>query len=351
MLTDVFSPQGTYLDSATYGLCPQSALAAFQRVTHDWATGVYCPTECDAVIERSRGAFARIHGVAVGDVAIGHQVSELVAPVAASLPRGAQVVVAAGEFTSLTFPFLAAGCTVREVPLERLAESLDDADLVAVSAVQSADGRLADLSAISRAAVQAGALTLVDVTQASGWLELDAGRLDLLVTGGYKWLCQPRGTAYLAVRPALRDRIRPLNAGWFAGADPWQSCYGLPLRAAANARRFDVSPAWLNWHAAACSLELIEQIGVGAIGAHNITLANRLRQGLGLGASDSAIVSFAAGQDASERLAKAGVRGSVRAGRVRLSCHFYNSEADVDQALAALQPQAAWLTADCTSPL
>jgi selenocysteine lyase/cysteine desulfurase len=49
-------------------------------------------------------------------------------------------------------------------------------------------------------------------------------------------------------------------------------------------------------------------------------------------------VSFAAPDGAAERLAAAGVVGAVRDGRLRLSCHLHNDEADVDRALEALVP-------------
>jgi selenocysteine lyase/cysteine desulfurase len=233
------------------------------------------------------------------------------------------------------------------VPLDHLAESIDGStDLVAVSAVQSANGRLADLEAIAEAARHHGALTLVDGTQACGWLPIDAGQLSVLVTGGYKWLCPPRGTALMSVAPELRDRLVPLAAGWYAGEQPWESCYGTPLRLAADARRFDVSPAWLSWHVAAFALEAFEQVGVDRIHEHNLALARRLRAGLGLEPHPSAIVSLDAGLEAAAQLAAAGVKASVRAGRVRLSLHLYNSEQDVDRALEALaglavQPAAA----------
>ena len=52
----------------------------------------------------------------------------------------------------------------------------------------------------------------------------------------------------------------------------------------------------------------------------------------------SAIVSVGAAGGTAERLAAAGVRCATRAGRVRLSFHLYNTEDDVDRALAALRP-------------
>jgi len=129
--------------------------------------------------------------------------------------------------------------------------------------------------------------------------------------------------------------LRPNAAGWYAGEDVWSSIYGGPLRLAASARRLDVSPAWLSWVGTVPSLEVIERIGVEAIAAHDIGLANRLRGGLGMPAGDSAIVCVDA-PGAAQRLAAAGIRASTRAGAARLSFHLHNTPADADRALEAL---------------
>jgi selenocysteine lyase/cysteine desulfurase len=337
VLRHQFQPVGVYLDSATYGLPPKVALRALSAVTAAWASGRYDPVSCDQAVGRARSTFARLHRVPAADVAIGHQVSPIVGLIAASLPPRARVLAAEGDFTSLLFPLLAAGCDVRMIPLDQLADAVDSrTDLVAVSAVQSADGRIADLDAISSAAASYDALTLVDATQACGWLPLDAERFSVVATGGYKWLCHPRGTAFMTITPELRDRIVPLAAGWYAGEHRWDTCYGTPLRLANDARRFDVSPAWLSWHAAAVTLELFEAAGLGRIHEHNLALANRLRIGLGLEPGDSAIVSLDSADETTERLAGAGVKASVRANRIRLSCHLYNDEEDVDRTLEVL---------------
>ena len=49
--------------------------------------------------------------------------------------------------------------------------------------------------------------------------------------------------------------LRPAGAGWYAGQDVWASVYGPAMRLADDARRFDVSPAWLSWVGAAPVLE------------------------------------------------------------------------------------------------
>jgi selenocysteine lyase/cysteine desulfurase len=335
-----FSPAGTYLNTATYGLPPAAASAALAEAAAACAEGTYDPRTCDADIARARAAFAALVGADPASVAIGHQVSPFAGLVATSLRPGATVLVPEGEFTSLTFPFAAArGVRVREAPLERLAEAVDArTDVVAWSAVQSADGRVADSGAIAAAAAAAGAFTLLDATHAVSWLELDATAFDLLVAGGYKWLLNPRGTALAACGPRALAELVPANAGWYAGEEPWATCYGLPLRLATGARRLDVSPGWLAWAGAAPALELLAGVGVEAIGAHDVALADRLRAGLDLPPGPSAIVSVGAAGGTAERLAAAGVRCATRAGAVRLSFHLYNDEDDVDRALAVLRP-------------
>jgi selenocysteine lyase/cysteine desulfurase len=145
----------------------------------------------------------------------------------------------------------------------------------------------------------------------------------------------PRGSAFLALSDRLRDRLRPLNAGWYAGADVHTSYYGPPLRLATDARRFDVSPAWFSWVGTAPVLELVEEIGVEQIHAYDVALADRFRAGLDLPPGGTAIVSTTV-EGAAEKLERAGIRAAVRAGALRASFHLYPTEADVDAALDAL---------------
>jgi selenocysteine lyase/cysteine desulfurase len=276
-----------------------------------------------------------------GDVAVGPAVSYFVGLVAAALPAGARVLCAEGDFTSLLFPFLAQeerGVRVELAPLERLAEALGSQhDLVAVSSVQSADGRLADLDAIAAAAAHHGARTFIDTTQSTGWLPLDCRRFDYTACAAYKWLLCPRGTAFFTVREERRAELLPHAAGWYAGPDVLATYYGAPLRLADDARRFDLSPAWLSWVGAAPALALLAGVGIDAIHEHDLRMADRLRAGLALPPGDSAIVSVAGlPEDAAERLAAAGVMAAGRGGALRLSCHLYTTDDDVDRALAAL---------------
>jgi selenocysteine lyase/cysteine desulfurase len=334
-----WDPLPGWLNTASYGLPPRTAWDALQEVLADWRAGRTSWEEWDEATSRARTSFARLTNVDAVDVAVGAQVSQLLAPVAAAVPDGTRVLTTAIEFTSNLFPWLVhadRGVTVETVPPPRLVEAVTaDTDVVAFGLVQSATGEVAPYEAIVDAARAAGALVVVDATQGCGWLPFDASLADVVVVAAYKWLMAPRGSAFAYLSPQFRDRMRPLAAGWYAGEAVHDSYYGPPLRLARSARRFDISPAWFSWVATAPALDLIEQIGVAAIAKHNVGLANRFLTSLGRPAGESAIVTVDV-PGAEQRLAAAGIRAAVRAGRVRASFHVYTTERDVDMAVDAL---------------
>lgn len=337
-----FDPDPGWLNTASYGLPPRATLEAIDAALDVWRRGAASWEGWSLATDRSRDTFARLVHVESGDVSVGAQVSQMLAPIAAGIPDGAVVLLPEEEFTSNVFPWAAQagrGVSVRTAPGEKLADAItSDVDVVAFSIVQSMSGTVADVASITAAAQSAGALTVADGTQAVGWLPVDASTVDALVVGAYKWLLAPRGSGFLVVRPELRDRLTPHGAGWYAGADPHTSYYGLPLRLATDSRRFDISPAWFTWVGTEPSLALIEAVGVDAIHEHDVALANRFRAGLGLPAGDSAIVSVDV-PGATERLDAAGVRAAVRGGSVRVSFHLYTTTDDVDRAVEALSPR------------
>ena len=337
---ELWQPLPGWLNTASYGLPPRPAWDDLMAALTDWRAGRTSWEGWDATTQRAREAFARLIGVDAGDVAAGSQVSSLLAPVAAGLPDGTRVLVSDIEFTSFVYPFSVhadRGVEVEAVQTSRYLDAIRPGiDVVAFSLVQSSTGEVADYEAIVEAARTVGALVLVDATQACGWLPFDARLADGVFVAGYKWLMSPRGTALAYLAPALRDRLRPIAAGWYAGEHPYGSYYGLPMVLASDARRFDVSPAWFSWVAMAPTLELIEHIGLEQIREHNVRLANRFLVGLGRPAGDSAIVTVEV-PGAQERLEAAGVRAAVRAGRVRASFHVYTTKDDVDLAHVALK--------------
>ncbi len=337
-----FTPKNTYLNTASNALLPARAVAAVQNAVRLRAEGRSLdPLFAD--VEACRGAYARLAGVPAGRVAAGATAALHTSLIAASLQPGAEVLTAEDDFTSVLNAFHTRGdLKVRAVPLERLADSVRPGTaLVAVSAAQSADGRIADLPALREAARTHGARTYVDFSQAAGWLPMEAGAFDYSVSITYKWLLGPHGAAFLVVPEDLGD-LPPVQASWVGAEQPWASCYGPVAELAGSARRFDSSPALFSYAGLRASLELVEEIGVDIVRAHDLALADRFRAGLAerghtpVPAPGSPIVSVPGLGRLQPELAEAGIQVSDRAGNLRASFHLYNTADDVDRLLEAL---------------
>ncbi|MFB8774100.1 aminotransferase class V-fold PLP-dependent enzyme [Streptomyces broussonetiae] len=336
-----FTPKTTYLNTASTGLLPARTVTAMHTAVEAAAVGR--PTDMFTDVEESRASYARLTGVPVDRVAAGASVAVYSGLIAAALPEGAEVLTAEGDFSSVVNPFhVRSGLKVRTVALERVAEAVRPGTaLVAVSAAQSADGRIADLPAIREAARVHGARTYVDASQAVGWLDFDADAYDYTAAVAFKWLFCPRGVTFLTV-PGDLGGLSPVFAGWVAGEEPWDSCYGPVEELARSARRFDESPALFSYAGARRSLALLEEIGVAAVREHDLSLAERFRAGLGaLGhapvpAPGSPIVSVPGLGHRQSALSGVGIEVSDRAGNLRAAFHLYNTPADVDRLLDAL---------------
>lgn len=337
-----FSAGRGYLSACTLGLPTRDTVAAIAADTAAWASGQARPADYGSVVERARAAYAGIVGVAADRVAIGSQTSVMAGMVASSVPDGAEVLCVDGDFSSMVFPFLAQShrsVTVRHVPLHALAENITNATwLVAFSLVQSATGAIAQTDDIVNAARTHGTHTFCDTTQAVGWLPVDASRFDATACHAYKWLCSPRGAAFLTVSEDFAPLLRPVHAGWYAGEDPWGSCYGPTMDLATDARRFDVSPAWQAWVGASAALDFFARLDISAVHEHTAGLGNALSDGLGIDRHDQAIVTWPdADGSAFARINAGGMTASSRAGRARAAFHIWNDEEDVDLLLAALR--------------
>ena len=334
-----FTDGSGYLAACTVGLPTRGtrrAVAADLAARPD-------PGRYSRSVETSRGHFARLTGVTADRVAIGSQTSVQASLIAASLPDGAEVLCPADDFSSLVLPFVHAGrgITVGTAPLDDLAAAIGpDTTLVAFSLVQSATGEVADADAIVAAAHAADACVLCDATQAVGWMPVEAARFDALVCHAYKWLCAPRGVSFLVLDPAFAQTLRPVHAGWYAGQDPWESCYGPSAELAQSARRFDVSPAWQAFAGAEPALAAFADADPAALHAHTTALAAALRDRIGLAqpGRPSAIVTWPDPDGRALRdLGAAGIVASGRNGRARVAFHVFNDVDDVDRVVAAMR--------------
>jgi len=234
---------------------------------------------------------------------------------------------------------------------QRWADAVDDRTaLIATSHVFFTTGAIQDLPTLAAIAHDAGALFLVDAYQSAGQLPVNAPATgaDVLITGPLKWLLGGPGLAYTWVRPELIPTLTPTMAGWWGAEDQFDfDIHHLAFKD--DARRFELgTPALHTVHTALGGQEIIDEIGVPAIRTRNRDLTERLiggarSAGFELRVADdpdarSAIVMIAMDDPkaAVEHLADAGIIVDARPGYVRVSPHFYNTEAEVDRVVEEL---------------
>jgi selenocysteine lyase/cysteine desulfurase len=324
-----------YLNTALTGLPAPAVAEAARGVLDAWTAGTLNWTAAVDRLDDARQAFARLVGVPAGAVGVGHTTAGTLSAIAANLPDNAVVLAPEGEHNSNIYPYLhqaPRGVRMEFAPLDHLADAVKPHHAaVAFGLVQSADGRIADLPAISAAARRVGTLTLVDVTQACGWLRFDPALCDVFVSSCYKWLMTPNGPAFIGLGPAALERLRPQHRCWIGNLDVHAAPYGPGGDAAPDARRFDLVPNFIAIAAAATALELLADIGLDKIEQHNLSLVERFCAELELPAHRSAIIALAAPGLAE---LSGDLSATVRSGRVRFSFHLYNDDNDVDAAVA-----------------
>lgn len=339
------APGTVYLDSATYGLPPRPTVAALEEALRGWQAGTAVwDRDWEPAGDTARTLFARLIGAGEDEIALIPTASVGVGVVAASIPPGTEVVVPEDEFTSVLFPLLVAeqehGVRLRRVPFTALAEEIrPETGMVAFSLTRSQDGESAALGEVVAAAQRHGAQVLVDATHSipfvpvTPWLQ----GIDYLVCHGYKHLLCPRGVGFMYVRRDRCATVAPWLANW-RSSPTLRSFGGTMADIADDARRFDVTIAWHAWFGSVPSLRLLLEWQASGAFDEVQGLANRLAAGLGKPVPSGSIVSLRVGDApaAEAALEAQGIRCAARGGNIRLAVHVYNSDEDVDRAIAAL---------------
>jgi kynureninase len=238
------------------------------------------------------------------------------------------------------------------VPTDRLLDAIDDQTLlVPISHVIFRSSYINDAKAIIDKAHKVGAHVVLDTFQSLGTVPVDIQSLnaDFACGGVLKWLCGGPGVAYLYVRPDLGKKLEPKLTGWFAHENSFEFATG-PIRYADPPFRFMNGTTHIPAiEAARPGLKIIQEVGIEKIRekskrqtARLIELADQHgwrvntprdpeRRGgtVSIDMPDSQAVSR-------ELLARdILVDWRPKAG-VRFSPHFYNTDAEVDAAMAAV---------------
>lgn len=365
----------TYLNAASHGPIPVRVMRVLNERNAklqypDLARGEEAPEDNpsphgDEMIVRER--IARRLGAAPDEIVLTSNTSQGMNICAQGLVcrSGDNVVIPAAEYPALTAIWLnlrTKGVEVRIVPVNGAGVTADEimarvdsrTRAVSCSAVTWTTGWRADLEALGARCAERGILLIVDGIQAIGVQQLDvkALRLSALSFHGYKWLMAGYGLGGLYVAPEAIEQIAPTFISDGAIRSDGASPEG-ELHWQAGAQRYSLAnrnqPAFATL---ATALEFQQEFGPRQIAERAQALAEQLYAGLStrrdlriVSADDparrSAIIVFTTGSSADDaalvkRLERARVVVALRPFGVRVSPHFYNTEADIGRLLDAL---------------
>lgn len=345
---------GTYLLSHSIGLPLRSAREAIDDYCDVWQhdTPNAWPNWLDT-IDGFRDAVAGLIGGSAASVCPQSTVSSGLTKIldglrhtfAAARPT---ILISEDAFPSLGFVCQHAGYDVRFIANEQ--DALDpgvwdqhlesDIDVAIITHVHSNTGELIPAADVIAAAHRRGVITVVDVAQSVGIVDIDTAgwQADFVVGSCVKWLSGGPGAGWLWAHPEMIDRCQPSDVGWFSHAEPFEFDIH-DFRYAPDALRFwGGTPTVLPFAIARRSIEQIRAVGVEHIHSHNLGMTTLLVEQLGERVvsphevrhrSGTAIVR--ADVETVEALAAHGIHVDHRCGGIRVSPHVYTSEHAIGQ--------------------
>jgi selenocysteine lyase/cysteine desulfurase len=362
-----------FLNHAGVSPMPRAVSDAVRKGVEQCETDVYLGTDWFADIAKVKDEAARFVNADRADIALVKNTSEAVSIVAQGLDwqPGDRVVTANIEYPANVYPWMEAGRKFgielamvpeetddngrRQVHLEKIIAELEKprTRLLTLSHVEFASGQRHDIATLGQFCRERGILFFVDGIQSLGALPVDVKtmNIDFLGACGHKWMMGPLGAGLFYIRHDLHDRVRPIVVGASSVINELDyGNYDFTLKP--DARRYESgTPNLLGFLGFGAALRLLQSVGIPAIAERLKALTDRLTAELELkgyqiisprdGTAWSGMVCFTSPNHDHEVLSAMlrkdhHIEIAVREKRLRVSPHFYNTEAQIDQLLAAL---------------
>ncbi len=349
------------------GIAPQPLSAAV--ASYEESRGRRLPLAALATVAGARPRLRELYGqllnISADEVAITKHTAEGVNIIAQGFPwkSGDEILTVNVEYPSNVYPWWNVkerGVTVRTVPERNGRVDLAELEaavtprtrLLALSHVEFASGFAFSIPELVALARRHGLFLFLDVAQSIGVLPVDLSGVDAAAWPTWKWLMGPLGMGgfYLARRHF--ETIKPIFVGG-DGMVPTADYLEYSFTPRPDASRFEYSTE--NVAGLVGCREALERMvplmdRVPAMVRANADRVMALMTSRGYRLYSSTIPSERSGITSFEfpgepapvmaRLKEAGIECALRAGRLRLSPHYYNTASDLERLAVALDAGA-----------
>jgi isopenicillin-N epimerase len=235
----LLDPGLVFLNHGSFGACPAEVLGEQQRWQRELERNPveFLGRRSAALLRDARAALGEFVGAPADDLVFVPNATTAVNIVARSLDLrpGDEVLATDHEYGACdaTWQRVCAerGAVYRravlplpfrhdEFPARVLAEAGPRTRLMFCSHVSSTTALIFPAAGLCAAARERGILTLVDGAHAPGQLALDLPAIgaDFYTGNAHKWLCAPKGSAFLHARPEHHERLHATVTSWgYAG--------------------------------------------------------------------------------------------------------------------------------------
>lgn len=371
----LLDPDLVFLNHGSFGAVPRVVQEAYEHLQREMERNPveWLARRSDDLLGEARARVATFVGASADDLVFFPNPTTGINMVVHSLRLrpGDQVVSTDHEYGAMirTWRKYTAEAGAEWVPVEIPLPVTTEADFVErvwsavtertrvlfLSHITSATALVFPVAELCRRARAAGILTIVDGAHVPNHIPLDIGALDCDVYAGAlnKWVCAPKGSAFVWARPEVQQWLQPLVVSWgwesdhpgpsqFVDHHQWQGTRDLsPFLAVPAALDFVAAHDW-----AAVRAES-HRLAVAMRDAANAHTGLPALSGGGEWLGQMAAIHLPEGTDVAEFQARLFQRHRVEVpcsmwnGRplLRVSCNAHTSDADVEALTAAISAE------------
>uniref|UniRef100_UPI003B838C30 kynureninase n=1 Tax=Parerythrobacter lutipelagi TaxID=1964208 RepID=UPI003B838C30 len=282
-------PEGVvYLDGNSLGALPKATRKQLAQVVDaEWGRDLirsWNTADWIGMPQRIGGKIAPLIGAHANEViacdSVSVNLSKLIGAALAMRPGRTVVLSEPGNFPTDLYMVQGSSAEQRLAARDKIIEALDeDVALLMLTHVHYKTGEMFDMVALTKAAHDAGALVLWDLSHSGGAVpvDLNGAGADLAVGCGYKYLNGgPGAPAYAFVAKRHHEALQNPISGWmghaapFAFSDEYAPAPGV-------SRLLAGTPPVLAMAALECGVELMADIGMGPLVAKSRALSEFFR--------------------------------------------------------------------------
>lgn len=232
----LIDPGVVFLNHGSFGATPKPVFEAYQRWQREleWQPVEFLGRRVDGLLNEARAALAKYLNAELENLVFVPNATSGVNVAARSikLQPGDEILTTDHEYGACSYSWLhesettGAKYIIRDVKLplttnEAFVEQFwagvtPRTKVIYLSHITSPTALIFPVEEICRRAREAGIITVIDGAHAPGQIPLDMQAIgaDFYTGNCHKWMCTPKGSGFLYVRPEFHAAIEPLIISW-----------------------------------------------------------------------------------------------------------------------------------------